>query len=363
MQRGFSLFEILLALLVMSMIVVGGIQWSNRKHEEASAQQLGHRLFQYGLAVSEYARQNPAGYTAKNLPPNTFYGIAWLQDPAHPNREMCRDPEDVSTCETFLGEDFNFYFDKIQIAPLIEGNPDSVIHVSFDPPTSNMPGPLTVHSVTVGKVYLLNKTTREYDVDVSLDSRAINFANHFTDQNGSARIFYQLFPLDASGVITGQPFTAGANVDSGYLRTDGSNDMDANIRFSTPQQGLVFQNGDRITQMQNIGADAPVFNRATPNDGNQGNNNQPPIYTWGDFVVFRQQKGVSWISLGQHTVNNSVCFLSGMQKTGNSDDTCRVIPTYSGGRNPSGWALFLDKGSRTEGNPSACYARCFVFNQ
>lgn len=229
MKRGFTLFEILLALFIMSMIVVGGMQWSKRKHEEAAARQLGLRLFQYGMAVSEYARQNPDGYTSKHLPPNNLYGVDWLKHKTNP--ESCY--PDNSHCQFFLGQDFSFNLSDLRVGPLREGVDDSQIHVELVPPTSDKIGPLTVKLISVGKVYRYTTGTSPYSVDISLDSRAVNFANQYNDQSGTAEITYTLYPLNQDGMITGVPSTTSPNIDSGYLRTDGTNQMDNSIRFSS----------------------------------------------------------------------------------------------------------------------------------
>lgn len=229
MKRGFSLFEILLALFIMSMIVVGGIQWSKRKHEEAAAQQLGLRLFQYGMAVSEYARQNPDGYTSNNLPPNNLYGINWLK--AKTNPESCY--PDNNHCQTFLGQDFNFNLSDLRVEPLYPGMDDTQIHVELEPPVTDKVGPLNVKLIIVGKVLRFTTGTQPYQVDISLDSRAVNFANQYNDQSGTAEITYTLAPLNENAQITGVPSTTAPNIDTGYLRTDGSNEMDNSIRFSS----------------------------------------------------------------------------------------------------------------------------------
>lgn len=228
--RGFSLFEVMLALIVMSLIVVGGIAWSKRKQQETSAEQLGHRLYLYGMAVTEYGRQNPDGYHSGKLPPANLYGFEWLKNT--PNKEMCADINNDATCDMFLEQDFNFKFNAVVISSLIEGNDDAQVEVIYETPLSTTPGPLKVKEVRVGKVYVFSQNGGNYEVNISLDARATSVANHFHDQHGTAEITYKLSSMDKTALITGVPTTMGINVDAAYLRTDGANEMDNSIRFS-----------------------------------------------------------------------------------------------------------------------------------
>jgi prepilin-type N-terminal cleavage/methylation domain-containing protein len=229
MKRGFSLFEILLALLIMSMIVVGGIEYASRKNETSAAEQLGHRLYLYGLAVSDYARQNP-----KKLAEETeFYGVNWLKN--EPNPENCTTPGDLSTCKPFLGQDFNLKFQAIalEVFPDSTDPEDAQIYTRLSPlaPPSTS---LQVNLVQLGRVLKYTKATNQYAVDTSLSTRAINHANNFNDPLlGSPQLTYKLSSFDTEGYILSEGYSAGTGIDTAFLRLDGSNSMKASIRFDS----------------------------------------------------------------------------------------------------------------------------------
>lgn len=236
MKRGFSLFEILLALLIMSMIIVGGIEYASRKNETSAAELLGHRLYLYGLAVSDYARQNPQKLNAET----EFYGINWLKN--EPNPENCTNPDDITTCKPFLGPDFNLNFQAITIEnfPDATDPEDAQIYTRLSPlaPPSTS---LQVNLVQLGRVLKYTKATNQYAVDTSLSTRAINHANNFNDPLlGSPQLTYKLSSFDTEGYILSEGYSAGTGIDTAFLRLDGSNSMKASIRFdqSAPTKNI-----------------------------------------------------------------------------------------------------------------------------
>jgi prepilin-type N-terminal cleavage/methylation domain-containing protein len=228
MKRGFSLFEILLALLIMSMIVVGGIEYASRKNETSAAEQLGHRLYLYGLAVSDYARQNPQKLTVET----EFYGINWLKN--EPNPESCTHPDDLTTCKTFLGQDFNLQFQSIHLESFsdVEDPEDAQMFTRLTPHPAPSSG-LKIDLVQLGRVLKYTKATNDYHADLSLATRAINAANHFNDPFlGSPQLTYKLSSYDAEGHIYSDGLSTGTGIDSAFLRLDGTNSMKASIRFA-----------------------------------------------------------------------------------------------------------------------------------
>jgi prepilin-type N-terminal cleavage/methylation domain-containing protein len=221
MKRGFTLFEILLALFVLSALVVGGIEYAQRKKDEAAAEQLGLRLYQYGIAVADYARQHPQGLHASEE-----YGVNWLKMTLNP--ESCVDPmhPTADTCKPFLGPEFNLTLPYLVIEtfPGAPDPQDAQIYTRLTNPSGAKI--LTVELVQLGRVM-------RKGVDLSLASRAVNFANNFTDQYGAGRIHYTLSSLDQNGYIIGDSETPNPNVDYGYLLTSGENSMKGSIQFSS----------------------------------------------------------------------------------------------------------------------------------
>lgn len=361
MKRGFTLFEILLVLFVMSMIVIGGIQYAQRQQEQAAAQQLGQRLYQYGIAASEYARQNPDKFTV----PHEVYGIEWLKTAVNP--ETCTNPNDPQSCKTFLGKDYDLNFSSIVIGTL-QGDPDAMDDQIYTKLTPDSAGVLNIELIELGTVYRYSKDAAKYEVDLSLPGQAATAANEYTEQYGNARITYSVENFNANTDINdihivGVPNTSTPNVDAGYLRTDGSNEMDGDLRFSTRNHGVVFENGTKISQFEDRGLSDKSFN---PADHRSEGENLTSDFAWGDFLVERTNSGKQWRPLVRDGVaynqQNSLCFLTGFEGS-ESGDVCRVIPSAkaSGGVAIGDWVLFLKKTNGT--GKFACFARCLVFNQ
>ena len=368
MKRGFTLFEILLVLFVMSMIVIGGIQYANRKAEETSAKQLGHKLYQYGIAVAEYTRINPDGHTDDY----EAYGIEWLKNTINP--ETCTDPNNPATCEMFLGKDFNLKLQALYIGDLHgdADDEDDKIYTKFiqDPITGNF----NLDFIELGTLYRYSKDDKKYTVDLSLPGRAAVFANEFIDEYGGARIIYTVQEFTGNNNvddihIIGLVNTSGPNVDAGFLRTDGSNQMDADVQFSASGKGLIFGNGDGINSLRVEGSTATVDKAFPPqnrtNDGSSQNN--IPEFTGSDFQLNRRNSGNAWIRLARgntvYTEKNSFCMLTGME-TVSTNSVCRVTPTTEshGGIQAGDWVLFL-RLHNDASNQAGCFARCVLFKQ
>jgi len=193
-------------------------------------------LFQYGLAVTDYARQNPQGLDASNEPVE-FYGYEWLQNIANP--ETCTDPDDLNTCKPFLGTDFSLRFGSIVLGDLAQDEQLYTVFNVIDGGISGMPDRLELERIEVGPVYKYAKTKDDgadgrqaYEIDLSLSSRAANYASEYRDQKGSGVVTYALSSYEEDGHIMGHPSTSGPNVDYGYLLTSGQNEMKGPVRFS-----------------------------------------------------------------------------------------------------------------------------------
>lgn len=361
MKRGFTLFELLLVLFVMSMIVIGGIQYAQMQREKNAAKQLGQRLYQYGIAVAEYARQNPDHFTV----PHEVYGIEWLKNRINP--ETCTTPNlnDPNTCEMFLGKDYHLNFQFIKVANL-QGDPDATDDQIYTKLSPNPTGGLTVDIIELGTVYRPGRATsgKAYEVDLSLPGQAATVANQYTQEFGHARITYSVEAYNPGSDINdihivGAPTTSIPNVDSGYLRTDGTNKMDGDIGFSTAGDGIVFQNGVKINSMTVAAMSPDSFVLQ-----GQADNSPAPTNTFGDFYVSSVGSvDKKYRYLNGHNKNNSICFLTGTQNLLTDGDICRVMPVSqtNGNIKQGDWVLYLQKEGGS--HRSACYARCLVFNQ
>jgi prepilin-type N-terminal cleavage/methylation domain-containing protein len=377
MKRGFSLFEIMLVLFVLSMIVMGGIQYSQSQQEKNAAQQLGQRLYQYGVAVSEYARLNPD----KLLPgDHEMYGIEWLKNKINP--ETCDTPDltDPDTCDTFLGQDFNLQLKNLYIAGMQgdEDAQDDQLYTEFE----QINGELRIKLVELGTVYRYAKAkesteeqTVEYVVDLSLPGQAAMVANEHTYEYGSARLTYTVEKINAGNDIddihvVGIPTTSLPNVDSGYLRTDGSNKMDGDLAFSSPAtgKGLVLENGEKINRWVLEGVKDPKFNPGDKTRGQPGDSDLANT-TWGDFYISRKNDGGKWVPLvangRAYNTKNSFCFLTGFEEIGEGG-ACRVVPVGEKSTNHQDVQIgdcIMYIWKRGDTGTSTCFARCLLFKQ
>lgn len=370
-QRGFSLFEILLVLIVFMVAIVAVVQYMTREKEKSGAEDLGYRLFQYGLAVTDYARQNPDGFTPADEPIHVD-GYAWLQNTINP--ETCADPNDVSTCKPFLGAEFSLDFPSIVVGDLANGQQLYTVFNVIEGGTSGVPDRLGVELIELGIVYKYAKTQgqgnarQQYEVDLSLASRAANFASEYRDQRGSAVITYTLSGYEEDSHIIGVPSTGGPNVDYGYLLTSGQNEMNGPVRFSasTADDQRAVRNVGRVEFTEGA---VKTF-QGLKHSGSKGRSNNLPIM---DFIATASRIGnntkeiATPVSTGV-AGTEGFCFSAGYNinphtdTTGSGENTeysCKVFREDNGI-----WAVEARIWSNNahKGDALTCYATCVRFN-
>lgn len=384
--KGFSLFEIILVMLVLSVAIVAIITHTGRKTQETAADQLGYRLFQYGLAVSDYARQNPEGFNPDNEP-ETMYGYEWLKNIENPE-----------TDKPFLGENFTLNIPPLRIRNVEtdddDENEERVIKTEF---SINQTGQgnyeLFVDLVELGVVTKPTTTTQRgeagemYVVDLSLAGAAANYASTYRNRDGAAVITYRLhedFAIDPENAhIVGEP-KSDVGIGEYWLLISGDNQMQGPVQFN---EGVVADNrrisgvdsinfSDKPGTHEMLGVEKIIFSD-DPNAtqeilgvdtiGFVANNTTVPAFRGfrqtGEFTLSITNND-DWtrsraLSYGNNMLNtsNSICFLTAIQVPQNAATTCEVEPVGT----VNTWTLSAERHS-SSGTTIVCTARCLMFN-
>ncbi len=347
-HKGFTLFEIMLVMLVVGFGIVAMINYTGRKTQESAADQLGYRLFQYGIAVSDYARQNPDGYDPNNEP-EVFYGYEWLQGKSNPE-----------TGEPFLGEDFSFDIRPLKIldveTDMDSANPRILKTVLSIDQTGQGGYELVVDLIELGLVTRSATATQqeggadEYVSDPSLAGAAATYASNYRGRDGQSVIEYQLDEDFADNPqkahIIGEP-KQDVGLSDYWLRTDGGNQMQGPIEFNS----TVIPENRTITGVDSIGFTDSSSNvqtlrgfRITSEVGWSTNQNVDYSTTFTSALNFPVHSG------------NSMCFIVTMQVPSESTDTCAITLSTS-----NEWYLSMQRTAKTN-HDFICKARCIMFD-
>lgn len=338
-QKGYTLFEILLVLMVISIITVSIITFVNRKTQQSSSEQLGYRLFQYGLAASEYARINPEHFEPKD-DPIEFYGYEYLQITKNP--ENCTDPTDPDTCKPFLGKDFNLNISPLIIDDVDAGHKAKIKTVYNVQQQSFGRHALEVEIIELGSVYTSSKTVTDPDngtsqqktANLALARNAAHYASTYRDQAGSARIKYGTETMEADAHITGYPFNDVMSKDP-WLLTTGENTMKGVIEFdnNTPAGKRQVKNVDEI-QFDNGSGSTSTFRGLSVSQ----------IYMVGNRVGGSRNVVADRAMI---PVSQGVCYLVRTQFSGDKSGDVRCEISETSGN----WWLRYH-------NAHECYAQC-----
>lgn len=245
-QRGVTLFEMLLVLMVMAVVIVSVIQYAQTLREETGAERYGKKLYEYGQAVREYVFDKAAEVRAGDPIPGVTWdddvdsfsavGVDWLKpDMAGLN----------SDGQPYLREDFTF---NTGVDPLIvrrvtsDQNPETfngdeafVTYVGFEDPTQKNFSALTI-KIVAGLLYGDEEGTLVVMPDLSLDA-ARYASDRYSKSLGVAAFQYDIFAdfskpdeyNPEAEPITGLLSSLGEEDD--FLRTDGLNYMKRAISF------------------------------------------------------------------------------------------------------------------------------------
>lgn len=355
---GFTLFELMLLLLLASILVVTLITATQRKSQESAAEQLGFRLYQYGRAVTDYVRQNPDNFSFPDNEPSPFYGYEWLQEKTNPE-----------TGKSFLGPDFSLDIRPLKIEDVDdEDSPlKTVLHFVLvdDDDDDEDEYVLALDTVQLGRVMrpVAAKEREEddpqegtiYRVDLSLAAAAAQYATEYRSREGAAALDYFLEgdladdPAHAYIVGTAKP---DFGISDYWLQTSGFNEMQGPVRFNTtitPMQraisgldALEFNNDSEISVVRSIKVDHVALFEAR---------NSGDAQSW-EYVYSSSQNIY---------MENSFCYLAGMGTVENSTSRCLVDP-YPGGNAPEEWRLAAYREKRT-GNDVVCYMLCIRFDE
>lgn len=273
LKAGFSLFEILLALFVISVLVVGVTRYIMTQEQTSAEQQYGQNLYTYGQAVYQYVYNNSAYLIKNNAFSNPALAPASASTngslPAGYNMQVVIPAAQITqwlnqtnaglnpqTGQPYLPAQFHLNQGVTQLLLALPDNsgsgPDQTktgdaslsTTVYYSSTSTNLP-PLIV--ITTGVLYQAQGSSQAYVLRPDLTAAAIQYANNFYANNqGGAAITYT-YPYNPSSpspttVVTGN-VTLGAQLGggNGYLMTKGSNQggnsMEGNINFGLDAQG------------------------------------------------------------------------------------------------------------------------------
>jgi hypothetical protein len=345
--KGVTLFEMLLVLLVIMVLVATFFTFSGRKTQGNAAEQLGFRLYQYGLAVTDYARINPDNYDA-NTELESIYGYEWLQEKTNPE-----------TGQPFLGASFSLDITPLKIAEIDPGEPYMQTILSINALGQNE-FEVLVDLIEVGMVSRpLPAGKRDpdapsgtaYQADPALAAAAATYANNYRTDAGPAAITYKLagdFKEPEELLLIGEPrFDLGTS--EYWLQTDGRNQMQGSIRFNPEIDAA----NRRVTGVDNIeffdGQDAIMKFRG---------------FRLSELFVFEttQYRGHGdpvVINGKSFYATDSICYLESMQTPPSSADNCRVTLVQVGGQHQ--WYLIASR-TGASNNPLICNVRCVMFD-
>lgn len=235
--RGVTLIEMMLVLIIMSLIAVSVMEYTNRKRDEAVAEKLGQKLYVYGQAVRSYLFDNQAnirGTPQKALPGGTlsgekytFTGVDWLKAAtANPNPEPNSNP--------YLEDSFTF---NTGLHPLFlgveEGKADENITTTVEFKTA---GDKTSPMVVTVTVPILHKMIKNVAVpQPGITVMGAEKANTFYDAASGGAAFTYNYTIPTDGVYTGTNIIgllSSLAAQEDYLRVDGQNYMKQSIVLS-----------------------------------------------------------------------------------------------------------------------------------
>jgi type II secretory pathway pseudopilin PulG len=348
---GFSLFEVILVMLVIAVLVAAFITFKGRRAQEDAAERLGYRLYEYGMAVSEYVRLNPDGYSPDNEPEEIF-GYEWLQETTNPQ-----------TNEPFLNKHFSLDFLQLRIANVEDG--DAVIKTVLNiDQTGQGDFDLVVDLIELGVVSIaVTAGERDenapsgviYRPDPSLAGRAAHYASNYRDDDGPAMIAYRLAG-DFSDTpnelyIVGEPKLE-LSLAEHWLQTDGGNYMQGPIQFNRnlPETTRRIKGLNKL-EFADAQGDTRTTVRGFKVSGLSGmshnENNDEQLF------ITHYENGEA-IEL---TINDSLCFMARMQRPTGSTDNCVVRRSANDDR----WELVMTRTSGTNDNFS-CEVRCLMYD-
>ncbi len=350
---GFTLFEIMLVMLVVAFAIVAMITFTQRQTQETAAEQLGYRLFQYGMAVTDYARQNPDGYDFNNEP-ETFYGYEWLQEIDNPE-----------TGEPFLGDKFILNVNPLRIRD-VDGDASPLRTELVIDDRGNGNFELVVDVIELGvvtkPVAAKQRSVDEpegtkYVPDPSLAGAAATYASNYRDRDGAAVIAYRLSddfeenPLEAQ--IIGEP-KGDINLSDYWLQTDGGNQMQGPIRFNTG----VTPADRKLTGVDSIEfsdepGDASTISGVKEIDFDKDDLTINSMFSTIQTCEVRGNASRLLVTWGENSLvsnGNSVCFLAGVTQGA----ACNLTVERAGN-------VYYWHGHNSNGGTS-CHFACLVWN-
>ncbi len=260
LQRGVTLFEMLLVLIIISLVTVAAIRYADRQRDEGVADVLAQKLYEYGHAVREYAYDNQEAIEAGELTSDSFTsedgtqtswvsdegyvfdGVDWLKTPQAGNNE---------SGEPYLEESFTF---ARGLRPLFLGLVDGTAGSSGggvpDPNDPNASSTNTNNQIIQTKLsWNVDENRPEISVDIGslydaavtpakampdITATAAKKASEYYDPiRGFAAVSYNINLSEANfpQVPMHGGLAHGATESESYLRIDGQNYMKDNINF------------------------------------------------------------------------------------------------------------------------------------
>jgi prepilin-type N-terminal cleavage/methylation domain-containing protein len=258
--NGFSLFEVLTVLAVVSLASVAGLQYYKGQQEKTIANDYGRKLYLYGQAAQQYVSDSTIFHTTYFLQgtdpdghnplvpqatlqgddyTTTIVGVNWLKE-ANAGKNAEGQP--------YLDDQFSFAKD---VRPLIiaqkdeEGNlsltnDDAITTtISFSSLSSSSPYRI---AVTTGALYSFNGTDPQSNLPLepvvkpTLTQQAISTANtYYTPESGIPALEYK-FPYDVSAGETPENAPVEGRMsqevpDTDFIKLDGSNFMQNTLSF------------------------------------------------------------------------------------------------------------------------------------